>query len=61
MKEDQIHLPNNYFLNQWVFFPIFISSYHNDDHNTINENLHSKDSKKIEILKQNVLGFLLAE
>lgn len=42
------------------FFPlIFISSCHNDDHNTII--LHSKDSKKIKILKQNVLGFLLTE
>lgn len=30
-------------------------------HNTINENLHSKDSKMIKILKQNVLGLLLAE
>lgn len=49
------------FESMGCFSLIFISSCHNDDHNTINENLHSKDSKKIKILKQNVLGFLLAE
>jgi hypothetical protein len=43
------------------FWGVFSDFY---QHNTINENLYSKDSKTIKmikILKQNVLGLLLAE